>query len=377
MKKLYQSRKRLIIGGVIGLVTLGLLVVTIHQKNVQAKTEQVRADLVVQHESSKKVLKQVEKLFDEKQEFLAKNVTKEHVMKIWKNSGDRIDLDSSLRKSLSNEFKTYQEENEKIDILLKKALQMSEIQTKVNSIFTEPVLNGSALKENPVIRKDLFLAVIDEVATMPNEKAFNGKIQLLKKIAKTQLEDIESAKKAVDSSEKDKGNRELNEKAIEAANKIKNPDVKKSYMEKLNPIKAELDKKDEESKQAETQNIQEQANASGQPVYDSNTGQYVQPSIPNNNGSNSNYNPGASNSTSPPSTGGGSGNSGNNNSGGSGGGTVTPPPPPPVQTRYTAWAYKDGQKIILGTFNTWQEADTVGFEWCLANDGDSWGCDTF
>ncbi|MDR2832629.1 MAG: hypothetical protein LBV67_02820 [Streptococcaceae bacterium] len=318
-------------------------------------------------------LKEIHALFDQKQEFLVKDMTQE---KIHEASSAGVEVSDPIQdtEEIQALMKQVNENSKQINELSLKAQIMFDKQTEVNKLFTEPALNGSETSNDQILAKDIkpdsLTALEKYLATKEVDTPFKKKIRDLVAAAKTQLTDIETAKKAVEASEKEKENRELNNKAIEAVNKIKNPEIQKSYLDKLNPIKDELDKKDEEKKKIEeskSQEVaQEQANQTGQPVYNQNTGTYVQPSSPvyNPGNDNSGYTPTPQQPSNPGNTGGGNSTQPPQNNG-NGGGIVAPPP----QRMYTAyWEHINGQTIIVGTFSTWAAAATAAENAAWANE---------
>ncbi|SJZ51314.1 hypothetical protein SAMN02745116_00572 [Pilibacter termitis] len=291
-------------------------------------------------------------------------------------------FDDQKYKELFSEFSSTDKE---VSTFVEKVEKMFQTQTEVNDLFTVKVLNGSEVGKEIILKKDVknesIVSLEKQLVTKEKDTAFKAKVRDVLIQARGQFTDIENARKATTESEKDKGSRDKNKKALELVGKIKNTDVKKELEGKLNPIKAELDKKDkeaeekrkaEEKKKAESEGVKvatnsedalAEANSSGQPVYDSGSGTYVQPTYPSSN-----------------SSGGGTTNTGGGSTASSGGGSTastpstpstpapsqpTPPPsqpaPPANQVKHYLYITDSNDvETFKGVFDTREAAENAG-----------------
>ncbi|SJZ46584.1 hypothetical protein SAMN02745116_00422 [Pilibacter termitis] len=369
---LQTTKGKSIVGGVVVLALVGGAI-AIKAQTDYAQTEKVKTTLKQEIKETKTLFSKARALLDEKQEFLKKDLKKEEIDKVkeelQKNEKEVKSFDDQKYKELFSEFSSTDKE---VSIFVENVEKMFQTQTEVNDLFTVKVLNGSEVGKEIILKKDVknesIVSLEKQLLTKEKDTAFKAKVRDVVIQARVQFTDIENARKATVESEKDKGNREKNKKALELVAKIKNTDVKKELEGKLNPIKAELDKKDkeaeekrkeEEKKGAEVaqneQQAQEQANQSGQPVYNENTGEYVQPTAQANSG----------------------GGASTNNSGGSQGGgqaqspsTSAPSQPQPQQPAAPAPQPSKPQtpnKPPAGWYDTngqdpWEWMDANGFE---------------
>ncbi|SKA09127.1 hypothetical protein SAMN02745116_02381 [Pilibacter termitis] len=334
---LATTKGKAIVGAVI---TLALVAgaLTFKVQSDHAQDEKAKTSLKQEIKETKTLLSKARALFDEKQEFLRKDLKTEQVEKVkeelQKNEKEVKSFDEQKYKDLFNDFSTADKE---VFALVETAEKMLDTQEKVNALFTKPILNGAEVQKEQILAKKAMDEQIKVLETGSKEKTpFTDKIAEIVKNARTQFTDIDNAKKAIAESEKDKTNENKATNAQKAIDKIKNPDVKKELQTKLDPIKkaiADKKKADEEKRKAEEkkkaeekgavvaqdeQQAQEQANQSGQPVYNENTGEYVQPTAQANSGG-----------TSP--------NNSNNTGGSQGGGQAqSPSTPAPSQPQAPA-----------------------------------------
>jgi len=356
-KDFYKKNLVVIVMSFSVLLVIALVALVVQVNKAKAEVENTKIVLQGMKKQNIELEKQVLALFDDKQEFLAKDVTKEQV-----NMENSTPLFTNVPEGkLYEEVEAALADRYKINELIVKAQSYFDYQDKTNALFTQRVLNGSEVAKDPVIKKDLNSKDLVFVDDLSDETAFNEKVKGLVNIAKTQLDDLDNARKAVQESEKDKENREKNDKAFGAVEKIKNPELKKELTDTLNGIKAGLDAKDKEK--AEQERLAQEQVSQQAP----NPNQQVNWTAPNTNPTNPDAPQGVTSDeveTTPPSQ-------------PTNEGQAAPPAvvtPPVEKVRYHAWVIdKNGNVVKLGVYDTESEADRAGFEWSLANDGGAWG----
>jgi hypothetical protein len=136
--------------------------------------------------------------------------------------------------------KTYQDIEEKI-----KTIQQT------NELFTKPVIENDQMAENPLLKADQAVEISEESAN-----AENGFEQLISKAqteAKTQYEQLQEAKKQTAVVYKDdvleSANRDQYNKAKEAVDKIKNPDLAEDLKTQLKKVSDTLTAKEKAEKE--------------------------------------------------------------------------------------------------------------------------------
>jgi len=350
IKNFYKKNFVILIMSFSVLLVIALVALVVQVNKAKAEVENAKIVLQGMKEQNIELEKQVLALFDDKQEFLAKDVTKEQV-----NMENSTPLFTNVPEGkLYEEVEAALADRYKINELIVKAQYYFDYQDKTNALFTQRVLNGSDVAKDLVIRKDLLSEDLAFVDDLFEQTPFNEKVKGLVNIAKTQLEDLASARKAVQESEKDKENREKNDSAFVAVEKIKNSELKNELTDKLNAIKSELDAK-------EADNAEQERLAQEQVLKQAlNPNQQVNWTTPNTNPSNPDAPQGVTSDeveTTPPSQ-------PTNEGQAAPPVVVTPPPaptltPPPVQEfRCMGWVKNPAGVIIASKiFNSYDEAE--------------------
>ncbi|SJZ77441.1 hypothetical protein SAMN02745116_01396 [Pilibacter termitis] len=374
-KEFIQTTKgKIAIGGVVAILAIGGGVFFKVQADY-AQEEKVKTTIAQTTKNTQNLLAKAKELFDEKQEFLRKDLKADEIKAIQKEltSSEKTvkDFNSKKYEKAVNEFTTADKEVSK---RIKKAETMLDTQTKLNALFTKPVLNGNEVTKEIIIKKDVKTEDIQALEKQKEKTPFSDKVAEIVKNARIQFTDIENAKKALVESEKDKGNETKANNAQNAINKIKNQEVKKELQTKLDPIKKAIKEKkkaEEEKRKAEEKAKAEEqgsevasneeialakANETGQPVYNEQTGGYVQPTTPQSNGGNSS-NSSSSGSTNKPQTQQPS--------------TPQPQQPKP-QAQFMGWVKNNGVVVASATFGTWGEAETWARDKFVAMTDNDW-----
>ncbi|MDR2833309.1 MAG: hypothetical protein LBV67_06315 [Streptococcaceae bacterium] len=281
--------------------------------------------------------------------------------------------DDITTKSLKKQVSKVDDNQELANNYVELATKNLAYQNEVNNLFTKVALNGSDISKDNTLVKEVKAEELkdlqDYLSTEPKkDNQFKSAVRGLVKQAVDQQKVVADANKAVDASVKDKGNRDLNNKAISAVNKIKNADVKRDLLGKVNPIKSDLDKKDADAKAKAEADNQAQANANNEQAQNVDNGVIADGGSYQGGNTGGNYDTGSGGGYTGGGNTGGSGNNGGStgggnsggNTGGNGGGTVTPPPSMVLH----AWVAnaETGQILERRDFNTIQEVNAWEIE---------------
>lgn len=159
--------------------------------------------------------------------------------------------------SLSNEIEKY-ENQEGYDNLLAEYQELSnkvDVLTKVNNLFTEPVIDGGSLKENPLLKSDEAI----ELTVSNDDEAFTTLLNQAIEQAKTQYDGLQNAKAKValvygEGTVLSTANRTAYNEAVAAVANVRNQELAKGLNEELSQVDETLTEAEQAAQAAQQEN---------------------------------------------------------------------------------------------------------------------------
>lgn len=247
--KMKLSKKQIIGVSIVGMVLLTFGGTVSYQ--AYSNSESIKTEIKAEEHRLDTFEEAIDKLYlSDKKDFLAKDLEQEKIdtLKTNVDKAEKSIKDEKFDKKNTDLKKRVESLQSELEIISGKF----ELQTKINNLFEQAVLNGDTLTENVAIKEKISQADINEVnlENVLTSDEWMKKIESLKNEGTAQVTVIENANKLYEALNKDNTRKNL-DAAIAATNKIKNSKSKKALQEKIAPITQKIEKKEAEEKAAQ------------------------------------------------------------------------------------------------------------------------------
>ncbi|MEI5995621.1 hypothetical protein [Candidatus Enterococcus mansonii] len=260
MKKWTKKTKRTVVLGMLVIALVGGGSAYAYSSQSKQQLEAAQTQVMDQEAALKNLNSDLKGYFDKKSpSYLVENMQESQIKDFKKD----VEKATSLKETTAKvDHSTFDKEVEAINETMKKIEKTFELQQATNKLFQGTAVNGAKISKDLPIADDLKQETIDQVKKSMEKTTsdFEKTIQSLTTEAENQLKQLDKAKQATAKVYKDKvisTDTKLYDTAKIEVDKIKNAKGKKTLMDQLSKVKADIDKKASEEAKEQSEVKQE------------------------------------------------------------------------------------------------------------------------